>query len=79
MYHVVRDDGLGFSLKPPRWLRNIVGKVAGGATEAQAAVQAVQGNYPAVPPQPSFTESMPGWLIPAAIGVGLLLVMKGRR
>lgn len=85
MYHTVNDNGLGFSLKPPAWLRQGVATLFKGATQAKDAVNAVSSatNPPGVPagdatPTP-YPSEMPGWVVPAAIGLGLVLFMRGRK
>jgi hypothetical protein len=84
---VYQPSGLGFSLKPPAWLRNIVSTVTGGAQQTQAAVNAVSAQY-APPPASSGSPTgaamaageMPGWVIPAGIGLlAVLLFMRGRK
>lgn len=68
-------NGLGFSLKPPAWLTNLVG----GANQVVTALN------PAANPTPTptslnvsaDTNPIPSWVVPA--GVGLLIVLLGMR
>lgn len=84
MYRNVSYDptGMGFSLKPPAWLRNIVSKVSSGAQQVEAATTAVASNYQAPGPSgatPAAAE-LPPWLIPAGLGLlAVLFLMRGRR
>lgn len=73
-YGTTSDNGLGFSLKPPRWLRNIVK----GAQSAEAAVERIQEkglphlNVDVTPKEPIKIA----WL-PLAIGLGAAALLFG--
>lgn len=77
------SNAIGFSLKPPKWLRNLVSSVTGGAVKVTNPLQPgtpAAGNPTAL----DFTAgNTPAWVWPAAaVGGGLLLAMvmrKGRR
>ena len=84
-YRSVEDSGLGFSLKPPSWMRNaatsfihVAQRVTGAAEQTQRVVgaatsasQPVALTAPAEPP----LGGTPSWLIPAAVGLVALLVL----
>jgi hypothetical protein len=75
-------EALGFSLKPPKWLKKLVGGAVGAVGQAQQAVTAVGANYPTTPTAPAapVDEGLPGWVIPAGLGLlVVLLVMRRRR
>jgi hypothetical protein len=80
---------LGFSLRPPSWLRNAASSFIHVATQAKTTVDAAnQANKP-VSLTPTTVDTagapsgdMPDWLIPVALGAVALLVLpkvlKGR-
>jgi len=83
--------GLGFSLKPPSWLRNIVKGVTGAITTPGGTVVArdttgqitVTPGSAAVNPGAQFQAGMnavPGGAMTlVALGLGALMLMRGRR
>lgn len=74
-----QDDGLGFSLKPPKWLRNAVSKAVGIVTQGQAAVDAVNTNYdPGAGRPQNYGNEMPSWVLPVGLGVVAFLLLNKR-
>ena len=82
-------SGLGFSLKPPAWLRNAVGQIVKGSTVNVPSINIpLPGGGMITTPstKPTVTEraqllaaNVPGgWLTIAAIGLGAFLLLKRR-
>jgi hypothetical protein len=81
--------GLGFSLKPPQWLRTAAAQIIGGTKVSVPSVNiplpgggSVQtpGTKPTFPQQAQqMVEQIPGgWLTLAAVGLGAVLLLKRR-
>ena len=82
-------SGLGFSLKPPTWLRDAWGKIVGGTKVSVPSVNIpLPGGGMITTPstQPTVAEraelmaaNVPGgWLTIAAVGIGAFLLLKRR-
>ena len=82
--------GLGFSLKPPRWLRNAVGQIVSGTKVEVPSVTVPLpggGSVSTPGPKPSFPEKAQmaieqipgGWFPVAAVGLGAVLLMQRAR
>ena len=72
-------SGLGLSLKPPKWLRNLVrGVQSQQITVPGAGTFTGSGVVPTTPDAPAPAPQLAGAL-PLAIGAGLLLLLMGRR
>lgn len=87
MYANMSEPGLGFSLKPPSWLVQAVQSLtrSGAATVPTPGGGTVTVTTPsAYRPTPASTtfpliEQIPGgWLTVAAVGVGLIFLLKRR-
>lgn len=86
--YVPSGSGLGFSLKPPKWLRNAVINpikqiVGGGTVTVPTPAGPVEIARPSEPsPTQQFVNSVPGGgttlAIGAAVGLGLLM-LNGRK
>lgn len=83
MYRPV-SNAMGFSLKPPKWLRNIVSSVTGGAVKVTNPLQPTGTPAAGTPSALDFSGgNTPSWVMPAVIGGGallaILLLRKGKR
>jgi len=82
-------SGLGFSLKPPAWLRTAVGQVVGGTKISIPSVNiplpgggsvTTPGTRPSFPQQAQeAVEKIPGgWITVAAVAIGAVLLLRRR-
>jgi hypothetical protein len=82
--------GLGFSLKPPAWLRNVAGQIVSGSKVSVPSVTVplpgggsvtTPGTRTSFPEQAQqAVESIPGgWFTVAAVGLGAILLMQNAR
>lgn len=86
MYRYQSDHlyGMGFSLKPPKWLRNLAATITGGAAKVQTTVDAATAaNQPAAPtPGQQINAALgeiPSWVLPVAIAsIGAIFLLRKR-
>lgn len=75
--------GLGFSLKPPKWLRNLAAGLTSGAAKVQTTVDAASKAAGGGGSSDSYSfdvpSKVPSWVVPVGLGIAVLAMMKGRK
>ena len=76
MYRTV-DSGMGFSLKPPKWLRNLAHQASSAVQEVEGAVDTLSTRNQA-PPQSLIPADLPSWVLPVGLAA-VAWLMFGRK